>query len=784
MEPRIQSLLLDDFAAIDRTYHYPSDQLLPFPLGVQHSTHHANSTPAQQHAGQAGAGGAGGAHGVASSRPAPVEPSAPQTATTYAPKDGYAPAAAKDAHAGLRDQRTHHGDFGDILRSEQPHPQQHQTPSRPSKSAVPLAEVLNNEQHASTGFSGSVSDLLDHGGDNSNSGGSRKRRKVDGEGGSNVFTLPKPQFPPVKKGSRRPRIPPLLQGLHQPPPNAGLFPPITGERAPKEPVAAPVTPPKEVERVTTPKPAAAAEKVGAEKDEGRNGTDKSPSAAAKNPKVKRRKWTEQETTDLLKGVARFGIGSWKKVLSCPDYSFNGRNAVDLKDRFRTCCPDEYKTLKTPSSKGTQKSEDSTKAASAPVQGCSPDPASASLPQSGQSNTQLDEDAPQKNKRGPKVHRKDDKALASIGIAAPFSKKPRRARRLFSEREDAALLRGFEKYGPSWSTIMNDPELELTSRHYTDLRDRFRIHWPDKYEKAGFKVNPPKNKPDDTARASGDEDTTRSVGKESGTAKEDQVGAITTSGTVPTTTATTSLPTSTFSHRHKPPDLKALLTIDPFHDPFTTDDFSDLPWPGDCSPVILPREIFSYASSHSHAHAHPYSSTSGTSAGTGNVTAAASASASSAVPDPQPDSHINPLDTLKIPRPSYLGGSIGTNAGAGGQEKTNLPPVWLSAPLTAGLERVGMSSGVGGGGGSGTGHAGVRTSSGMAVTAGLSAVSLPGPADMLLGLEMGGDGRGEGGGQGSTAFLWDELPGIRGFDESGVGGGPGAGSTGAGGEKNG
>ncbi|KAF2452549.1 hypothetical protein BDY21DRAFT_258490, partial [Lineolata rhizophorae] len=51
-------------------------------------------------------------------------------------------------------------------------------------------------------------------------------------------------------------------------------------------------------------------------------------------KAKRNKWTEEETACLLKGVARFGIGSWKKILSHADYSFNGRSAIDLKDRFR------------------------------------------------------------------------------------------------------------------------------------------------------------------------------------------------------------------------------------------------------------------------------------------------------------------------------------------------------------------------------------------------------------------------------------------------------------------
>jgi hypothetical protein len=47
----------------------------------------------------------------------------------------------------------------------------------------------------------------------------------------------------------------------------------------------------------------------------------------------RNKWTEEETADLLRGVAKFGIGNWKKILQFSDYHFNGRTAVDLKDRY-------------------------------------------------------------------------------------------------------------------------------------------------------------------------------------------------------------------------------------------------------------------------------------------------------------------------------------------------------------------------------------------------------------------------------------------------------------------
>jgi hypothetical protein len=47
----------------------------------------------------------------------------------------------------------------------------------------------------------------------------------------------------------------------------------------------------------------------------------------------RRKWTEQETNDLILGCREHGVGNWKKVLDDPKYNFNGRSSVDLKDRY-------------------------------------------------------------------------------------------------------------------------------------------------------------------------------------------------------------------------------------------------------------------------------------------------------------------------------------------------------------------------------------------------------------------------------------------------------------------
>jgi hypothetical protein len=56
-----------------------------------------------------------------------------------------------------------------------------------------------------------------------------------------------------------------------------------------------------------------------------------------------------------------------------------------------------------------------------------------------------------------------------------------------------LLTGFEKYGGKWSSIQKDDVLGLGHRRSTDLRDRFRNAFPEKYVGAGFKPPPAKRR---------------------------------------------------------------------------------------------------------------------------------------------------------------------------------------------------------------------------------------------------------------------------------------------------
>ena len=79
----------------------------------------------------------------------------------------------------------------------------------------------------------------------------------------------------------------------------------------------------------------------------------------KSEKKPQKKWTMEETQMLVAGCnkvrarrsvaadgvaqtivacAQWGVGNWKSILNDPDFKFDGRSPVDLKDRCVACFP--------------------------------------------------------------------------------------------------------------------------------------------------------------------------------------------------------------------------------------------------------------------------------------------------------------------------------------------------------------------------------------------------------------------------------------------------------------
>jgi hypothetical protein len=276
------------------------------------------------------------------------------------------------------------------------------------------------------------------------------------------FQLPQP----VKKQKAKQVVPPIIIGLFEPPPNqAALFPPIASSSFHDS---------HGRNTLNTGPPKAPKTQVPSEVS--RQNNDRLEDKADGNLKYvtrTRKKWTEEETAQLLLGVQAHGVGNWTKILQDPQYKFDGRKPVDLKDRFRTCCPAE---LRGKGKKGPGSPENAQKSLSTTM----PKPVVIAEESEVSSGDEKTAPAPRRGPPKCRSHRKNLEDLAELGIKEPFKHSGRRKRRPFSDEEDKAILQGFQQYGTAWAKILKDPRFNLKGRRPTDLRDRLRNKYPEKY----------------------------------------------------------------------------------------------------------------------------------------------------------------------------------------------------------------------------------------------------------------------------------------------------------------
>lgn len=292
---------------------------------------------------------------------------------------------------------------------------------------------------------------------------SKKRQRAENSK-DDFVQLPQP---PKKAKAAKQAVPPIIIGLFEPPPNAALFPPIASSAfhdshgrnslntAP--PVHSKDGPPKNVPPDV--------------------GKPEQPSSKSKKALVQpRNKWTEDETNQLLLGVARHGIGAWTNILRDAEFKFNSRTTVDLKDRWRICCPKEFriKGKITPHHESRGKSMRIAKSSGLMLEDI--------LAGSGEDSFNDEKEGSGLQKQAPKsrAHRRNMEDLAELGIREPFKKSQRRERRPFSEQEDQNIIQGFKEFGNAWSLIQKDPRFHLQDRRPTDLRDRLRNKYPKLY----------------------------------------------------------------------------------------------------------------------------------------------------------------------------------------------------------------------------------------------------------------------------------------------------------------
>ncbi|RDL36054.1 uncharacterized protein BP5553_06666 [Venustampulla echinocandica] len=297
-----------------------------------------------------------------------------------------------------------------------------------------------------------------------------KKRLIVENSKDDFVQLPQP---PKKHKAANQVVPPIIIGLFEPPPQTALFPPIASSSFHDSHGRNTLnTVPPRVKGVGHSSKSAS--------------TDDSEKSIANKKRDKkdvraRKKWTEEETNNLLLGVHKHGLGNWTDILEDTTFSFNQRSAADLKDRFRTCCPTE---LRGENGKGKSQTYQSGN-----------DPGNSALQAKQKSSLMVENilidgdnigttgggsDATPTKPRKTRTHRKKLEDLAQLGIEGPFRKSHRRERRPFSEDEDREILQGYQIHGPAWTRIQRDPRFHLQSRQPTDLRDRFRNKFPEKF----------------------------------------------------------------------------------------------------------------------------------------------------------------------------------------------------------------------------------------------------------------------------------------------------------------
>lgn len=194
----------------------------------------------------------------------------------------------------------------------------------------------------------------------------------------------------------------------------------------------------------------------------------------------RRKWSQDETQNLLFGVQKHGVGRWRDILEDSAFVFDDRSTVDLKDRFRTCFPPDpsakersraRSTMVEQTDKSAADTSQAAKDLTMPKKCRSVDVPDAPIALRSQQMTGM----ALRSRRAKERHQNN---LTRLGIDQPFRKSPRRERRPFTAEDDVQILSGYRKHGTAWSRILQDPAFRLQHRKPTDLRDRLRNKHPE------------------------------------------------------------------------------------------------------------------------------------------------------------------------------------------------------------------------------------------------------------------------------------------------------------------
>ncbi|KAF3917294.1 hypothetical protein AA313_de0207165 [Arthrobotrys entomopaga] len=211
----------------------------------------------------------------------------------------------------------------------------------------------------------------------------------------------------------------------------------------------------------------------------------SPGADGKRKNKARMNWSDAESERLLQGVELHGIGNWAKIRQDPQFDLGHRKNVDLKDRFRTVFPNEYRLHndQIKAKKGIPILPGASTAQAEAPTGTSSDPIFVELDyHAARLHKKLHRKKIQRKKNVEPVEEPPtrEKTLVSVALTATGRRKVTIKKDTpWSAAEDADLEDAFSKHKRRWRGIAADRSYAFYGRSILDIRDRFAHLYPDR-----------------------------------------------------------------------------------------------------------------------------------------------------------------------------------------------------------------------------------------------------------------------------------------------------------------
>ncbi|KAF3941455.1 hypothetical protein ABW19_dt0209130 [Dactylella cylindrospora] len=197
-----------------------------------------------------------------------------------------------------------------------------------------------------------------------------------------------------------------------------------------------------------------------------------PSAKPKRKNKPRMNWTDEESERLLKGVEKYGVGSWSQIIQDKSFNLGHRTNTALKDRFRTLFPVEY-NIHNSKDKNNEQMRPGASAENPITLELDYEHAKI-MKKLNRKKCQKKEKPKEKPKRAAPVQ----PVTISLTTATGRRRVIRKRNTPWDPEEDADLRPAFAKFKRRWRSMAADTSMAFYGRSIDDIRARFIKIYPE------------------------------------------------------------------------------------------------------------------------------------------------------------------------------------------------------------------------------------------------------------------------------------------------------------------